>query len=363
MLGYAAVMSRPPEPPAVATGRPPGMLDVARLAGVSHQTVSRVLNDHPSVRPETRVRVETAIRELGYRRNSAARALATRRSSTVGLLTATSNRSGPVSTLVAVEQASRAAGLWVSVASLSVYDPVSVRSALDHFLDQGVDGIIVIAPVEEAVQVASAVAIDVPVVIVAPRVEPGSRALAVAVDQRRGARLVVGHLAELGHTRVAHVAGPPGWLDAIERETGWREELAARGLPASEPVGGDWTAASGYAAARHLHPSATAVFAANDQMALGLVRALVEQGRRVPQDVSVAGFDDIETAAFTLPPLTTVRQDFDALGLAAVRTLVARMAGEPAPPATLVEPVLQVRASTAVPPSRQPVPPGLDPGP
>jgi DNA-binding LacI/PurR family transcriptional regulator len=340
----------PDDPATGAGGRAPGMLDVARLAGVSHQTVSRVLNDHPSVRPETRVRVETAIRELGYRRNSAARALATRRSSTVGLLTSTSNRSGPVSTLVAVEQAARAAGLWVSVASLSGYDPESVRSALDHFLDQGVDGIVVIAPVEEAVQVASAVAVDVPMVIVAPRVEAGSRALAVAVDQRQGARLVVRHLAGLGHRRIAHVAGPPGWLDAIERENGWREELAAQGLAPPETVRGDWTAASGYAAARSLDPSATAVFAANDQMALGLVRALVEQGRRVPADVSVAGFDDIETAAFALPPLTTVRQDFAELGLAAVRTLVGRIAGEPAPPATLVEPSLQVRASTAPPP-------------
>src|SRR3954452_560660 len=203
-------MTRRPEP-TPGSDRPPGMLDVARIAGVSHQTVSRVLNDHPSVRPETRERVQEAIAQLGYRRNSAARALATRRSSTVGLLTATSNRSGPVSTLVAVEQASRAAGLWVSVASLSVYDPESVRSALDHFLDQGVDGIIVIAPVEEAVQVASAVAAEVPTVVVAPLLAPG--VLAVAVDQRRGARLVVAHLAELGHTRIAHLAGPPGWLD------------------------------------------------------------------------------------------------------------------------------------------------------
>jgi DNA-binding LacI/PurR family transcriptional regulator len=349
----------PDDPAGGATGRAPGMLDVARLAGVSHQTVSRVLNGHPSVRPETRVRVETAIRDLGYRRNSAARALATRRSSTVGLLTATSSRSGPVSTLVAVEQASRAAGLWVSVASLSVYDPESVRSALDHFLDQGVDGIIVIAPVEEAVAVASAVAVGVPMVIVAPRVEPSSRALAVAVDQRQGARLVVRHLAGLGHTRIAHLAGPPGWLDAIEREGGWREELAALGLPAPPTVGGDWTAASGYEAARALDPTATAVFASNDQMALGLVRALVEQGRRVPEDVSVAGFDDIETAGFALPPLTTVRQDFAELGRAAVRTLVGRMTGEPAPPATLVQPVLQVRASTAAPPSDRP---GNEPG-
>jgi DNA-binding LacI/PurR family transcriptional regulator len=327
------------------------MLDVARVAGVSHQTVSRVLNEHPSVRPETRARVLAAIAELGYRRNSAARALATKRSSTIGLLTATSSRSGPVSTLVAVEEACRSAGLWVSVASLSAYDLDSVRSALDHFLDQGVEGIIVIAPVEEAVQGALAVALEVPMVIVAPRVDPAGRTLAVGVDQRGGARLVVRHLVELGHTRIAHLAGPAGWLDAGERERGWREELAAWDLAPAELLAGDWTAASGFAAAARLDPATTAVFAANDQMALGLVRALVERGLRVPQDVSVAGFDDIETAAYTLPPLTTVRQDFGALGLAAVRALLGLLSGAEDQRGTLVEPVLLVRSSTAAPSS------------
>jgi DNA-binding LacI/PurR family transcriptional regulator len=335
-----------PDPPQGQGIRPPGMLDVARLAGVSHQTVSRVLNEHPSVRPETRARVQAAIAELGYRRNPAARALATNRSSTIGLLTATSSRSGPVSTLVAVEEASRAAGLWVSVASLRAYDPSSVRSALDHFLDQGVEGIIVIAPVEEAVQAALSVALDVPMVIVAPRVDRGDRTLAVGVDQRCGARLVVRHLAELGHIRIAHLGGPEGWLDAAERERGWRAELAAQGLAAAELLSGDWTAASGFAAAAGLHPATTAVFAANDQMAIGLVRALVERGIRIPQDVSVAGFDDIEIAGFALPPLTTVRQDFAALGLAAVRALLGLLSGGTIERETLIEPVLVVRAST-----------------
>ena len=325
------------------------MLDVARAAGVSHQTVSRVLNGHPSVRTETRARVEAAIEELGYRRNSAARALVTRRSSTIGLLTVTSSRSGPVSTLVAVERASRAAGLWVSLASLSDYDASAVRAALDHFLDQGVDGIIVIAPVEEAVHAAAAVAAAVPTVVVAPRLAPGARAAAVSVDQRRGARLAVAHLAELGHTRIAHLAGPAGWLDAAEREAGWRAELAGRDLAPAGLMTGDWTAASGYAAAADLEPTTTAVFASNDQMAIGLVRGLVERGLRVPQDVSVAGFDDIEVAGYALPPLTTVHQDFGELGRAALRTLLALIAGDAAEPATRVEPVLRVRASTASP--------------
>ena len=325
------------------------MLDVARLAGVSHQTVSRVLNASTSVRPETRAKVQAAIDTLGYRRNSAARALATNRSGTIGLLTATSHRSGPVSTLVAVEEASRAAGLYVSVVSLSVYDPVSVRRALDHFLDQGVEGIITIAPVRDAVRAASAVALDLPMVIVAPPVEPGDHPVHVAVDQRRGARLAVEHLVGLGHSVIAHLAGPGSWLDAAEREAGWRRALAEAGLPVGPLLPGDWSAASGYAAAQTLlaAPGPTAVFAANDLMAIGLVRGLTEGGLAVPAEVSVVGFDDIEVAGYALPPLTTVRQDFGALGRHAVRLLLAQLAGEQRPLSTLVDPALVVRSSTA----------------
>jgi len=340
-------MSRLSNTPGTA-GRAPGMLDVARLAGVSHQTVSRVLNDHPSVRPETRAKVQAAIRELGYRRNSAARALATARSSTIGLLAASSSRSGPVSTLVAVEEAARAAGMYVSVVGLSVYDPSSVRDALDHFLDQGVEGLIAIAPVRDAVQAAAAVALDLPVVVVAPTVADG-RSLHVAVDQRQGARAAVRHLLELGHTRIAHVAGPPAWLDAAERAAGWRDELAAAGLALGPILAGDWTAAGGYAAGGRLlaEPGPTAVFAANDLTALGLVRAVSEGGLQVPEDLSVVGFDDIEVAAYARPPLTTVRQDFGELGRAAVRLLLGRLAGEQQPTTTFLAPELRRRASTA----------------
>lgn len=328
--------------------RAPGMQDVARLAGVSHQTVSRVLNDHPSVRPETRERVQAAIGSLGYRRNSAARALATNRSSTLGLLAASSSRSGPVSTLVAVEEASRAAGMYVNVTSLSVYDPASVRAALDHFLDQAVEGVIAIAPVQAAVDAATAGAHDLPTVIVAPPGPTGEASLHVAVDQRRGARLAVRHLVGLGHRSIAHLGGPPAWLDATERAAGWREELAASGLLAAEVLSGDWTAASGFAAAQTwLADGPTAVFAANDLMALGLVRGLTERGLRVPADVSVVGFDDLEVTGFSLPPLTTVRQDFSELGREAVRVLLSRLAGEQPEAPTLIAPELVVRASTA----------------
>lgn len=328
--------------------RAPGMQDVARLAGVSHQTVSRVLNDHPSVRAETRAKVQAAIGSLGYRRNSAARALATNRSGTIGLLATTSNLGGPVSTLVAVAEASRAAGLYVSVVSLGLYDPASVHAALDHFLDQGVEGIIAIAPVDAAVRAAASVALDLPMVIMAPPL-PTNRGVHVAVDQRQGARIAVRHLVEQGHRTIGHLAGPPEWLDACERLAGWRSELESHGLDAPGPLAGDWTAASGYAAATRLPDEVTAVFAANDLMALGLIRGLTECGRRVPDDVSVVGFDDIDAAGYVLPPLTTVRQDFGALGRAAVELLRRRLAGEDPPPATLIEPELVVRASAASP--------------
>jgi DNA-binding LacI/PurR family transcriptional regulator len=300
------------------------------------------------VRPETRERVQAAIRALGYRRNSAARALARNRSSTLGLLAASSSRGGPVSTLVAVEEASRAAGMYVNVTSLSVYDPGSVRAALDHFLDQAVEGLIAIAPVQAAVDAAAAGARDLPTVVVAPPGPAGDAALHVCVDQRQGARLAVRHLVGLGHRRIVHLGGPPAWLDAAERAAGWRDELAAAGLPVGELLPGDWSAASGFAAAQSWPADGpTAVFAANDLMALGLVRGLTERGLRVPADVSVVGFDDLEVTGFSLPPLTTVRQDFADLGRAAVRVLLARLAGHPPEGPTLIEPELVLRASTA----------------
>jgi DNA-binding LacI/PurR family transcriptional regulator len=186
-------------------------------------------------------------------------------------------------------------------------------------------------------------------VIVAPPVEPGDHPVHVAVDQRRGARLAVEHLVGLGHSAIAHLAGPGSWLDAAEREAGWRRALAEAGLPVGPLLPGDWSAASGYAAAQTLlaAPGPTAVFAANDLMAIGLVRGLTEGGLAVPAEVSVVGFDDIEVAGYALPPLTTVRQDFGALGRHAVRLLLAQLAGEERPLSTLVDPALVVRSSTA----------------
>jgi DNA-binding LacI/PurR family transcriptional regulator len=338
----------------VGAPRPPGMQDVARVAGVSHQTVSRVLNGHPRVRQETRDRVLAVIAELGYRRNSAARALVTSRSGTIGLLTPRSILYGPVSTLISVEEAARSAGLYVSVASLREYDEESVTAALDHFMDQGVEAIIVIAPVPEAVRVASALASQVPMVLIAADTPSGPGFQTASVDQELGARLATRHLIELGHTDVAHVSGPPDWLDARARQRGWERELREAALVPRPPLDGGWTPEGGYEAAERLlsEQPPTAVFAANDLMALGLVRAFTDAGLQVPNDISVVGFDDIAGASHYLPPLTTVRQDFAALGELCVRLLMGRLAEEETPSTLVMAPELVVRSS-ATKPTRQ----------
>lgn len=330
--------------------RPPGMHDVARAAGVSHQTVSRVLNAHPRVRPETRARVLAVISDLGYRRNPAARALVTSRSRTIGVLTPRSALYGPVSTLIAVEVAARAVGLFVSVASVQDYDESAVTAALDHFLDQGVEGIIVLAPLPEAVRVAAGMATRVPIVLVAADTPHGPGVETASVDQELGGRLATRYLIELGHTDIAHLSGPRGWLDAAGRHRGWEQELREAGLPGHRMEEGDWTADSGYAAGERWLSEGlpSAVFAANDLMALGLVRAFTDAGLDVPTDVSVVGFDDIEGSAHFLPPLTTVRQDLGALGRRSVELLLDARVAAPSSSPTVLAPELVVRSSAAV---------------
>jgi DNA-binding LacI/PurR family transcriptional regulator len=332
--------------------RPPGMHDVARAAGVSHQTVSRVLNNHPSVRPETRERVQAAISTLGYRRNPIARALVTRRTHTIGVLAPASHLFGPASLVIAVEQAARSHGWYVSLASLSDFDSASVETAIEHFLGQQVDGLVVVAPVPSAVEACSAAALGVPTVLVATDAEPSPAYDVVAIDQEQGGRLAVRHLLGLGHPTVAHLAGPVDWLDAAARLRGWRSELAGAGVAAPEVLAGDWSAASGYRVGQRLVASGelpSAVFAANDLMAIGLIRALVEAGVSVPGQTSVVGFDDIDAAAYTLPPLTTVRQDLVTLGRTGVERLLVRIDGAE-PGDTLRQPPELVPRASAAPP-------------
>lgn len=329
--------------------RPPTLSDVAKLADVSHQTVSRVLNDHPRVRPETRQRVLDAITALGYRRNSAARTLVTRRSGIIGVVTSGSALFGPTSTLIAIEGAARDAGLYVSVATVAKWQADSVSTVLEHFMSHGVDGVVVIAAHDDAVEAVRGFREPVPIVMVGPKGLPAPL-LSVAVDQYTGARMAVRHLVGLGHREVLHLAGPSDWLDARARVRGWRAELVASGLTATMLVPGDWSADRGYEVGKELMAGdlPTAVFAANDQLALGLLRAFAEGGVRVPDDVSVVGFDDVDGSANFYPPLTTIRQEFGPLGRRCMEQLLASIAGEQVKP-ELIQPSIVVRASSGPP--------------
>lgn len=333
--------------------RAPVMHDVARLAGVSHQTVSRVLNDRPNVREPTRRRVQAAIAELGYRPNAAARTLVTSRSRTVGVVAAGTTLFGPASILLSVEQAARARGYAVNVAPLAEMTVEELNDAFSHLADLRVAGIIVIAPQQAAADAVLRLPASVPVVTVTGGL--GAQLPIVRVDQREGARLMTAHLLDLGHRTVHHLSGPAGWLEAEERVLGWRSALLQAGRRVPEVLSGDWSARSGHEHGRALagDPTVTAVFAANDQMALGLVRALAEVGLSVPDDVSVGGFDDVPEAEFYGPGLTSVRQGFGELGELGVDTLVRLLDGEPVElgrvPGRTVAPVLVVRRSTAAP--------------
>ncbi|MET7331503.1 LacI family DNA-binding transcriptional regulator [Nonomuraea sp. NPDC005650] len=322
-------------------------MDVAVLAGVSAMTVSRVLNAPDRVRAETRARVLAAVQELDYRPNQAARQLVTGRSGVLGVVSIDTTLYGPASTLYCIEQAARNAGFNVSIASLPSLSRRSMEEGVERLRDQAVDGVIIVAPHESAADGLRHLPAEMPVVAV----DAGDDIpVPVAkVDQRTGAVRATRHLLSLGHRTVWHVAGPADWLDANGRIEGWRSVLESADRPVPEVLRGDWSSRSGYQLGQQLarDPEVTAVFVANDQMALGVLRALREAGRRVPEDVSVAGFDDIPESAYFWPPLTTVRQDFGEVGRHAFHLLLDRMAGAEADARRLVEPELVVRESTA----------------
>lgn len=329
------------------TQRRVAMADVAARAGVSGQTVSRVVNGSPRVDPATRARVEAAMADLGYRPHRAARALRTGRSQTIGLLVSTLATVGNFRMLQAVADAATARGYAVTVVTAG--GAASLDEAFERLREQGADGAIVL---NEASALAADAEPPAGLRLVVVDAEPRGRLAIVQADHFAGAALATRHLLGLGHRGVVHLAGPSSSFAAAERERGWRAALAAAGAPASEPLRGDWSSESGYGAGRRVPADATAVFAANDQMALGLLRALADAGRRVPEDVSVVGFDDIADAGQFRPPLTTVRQDFDVLGEHAVAALVRGIESEApagAPGVDTVPTSLVVRASTAPP--------------
>jgi len=276
----------------------------------------------------------------------AARTLATSRSRAIGVLAPAVTDYGPTSTVQGIEFAARAAD-YHSLVTTAADDRDSIVSGLGFLLDQAVEALVVIAPQQRVLAALREFDIRVPIATL-QAVELGA-GTAVSVDQSAGARLVMTHLLGLGHRRIQHLAGPLDFFEAAARNAAYQQALESAGLPRPQNLPGDWTAEAGYQAASRLAPETTAVFSANDQMALGLVHGLVDLGRRVPHDVSVVGFDDVPEAKFYLPALTTVRQDFEQIGRVAVESLIRQIEGAPAEHVAPLEARLIVRDSTAPP--------------
>ena len=338
-----------------ATGEPlrrrgASQADVARIAGVSGQTVSRVANGAPNVDAATRERVLSAMREVGYRPNQAARALRSGRFQSIGVIAFELSSVGTTHTLDAIAAAATKSGYAVNLLPVLDVTKDAVEAAFDRLGEQTVDGIIIQIEAHLLDEVEILLPEGLPVVVVDSSAHYDYPI--IDTDQAQGARLATEHLLDLGHETVWHVSGPERSFAADRRRKSWEQTLRARGCTPPPVLAGDWSADSGYDAGLRLADDAevTAVFAANDQMALGLLHALHERGRPVPDDVSVVGFDDMGEAAHFWPPLTTVHQSFAEVGRRSVDALIREIqSGVHEHQEVLVPTELVVRGSTAPP--------------
>lgn len=323
------------------------MEDVAREAGVSGQTVSRVVNNRGYVGAATRERVNDAMQRLGYRPNSAARALRSGRFRAIGVIMFSFSSYGNQRTLDAIAVRASQAGYALTLIPVESSARATVNGAFRRLEEHAVDGIVIVIEAHQLDESDIEIPAGLPVVFVDSS-RAGTRPY-VDTDQGQGARLATEHLLSLGHDTVWHVTGPAKSYSAERRRQAWQETLEARGRTVPPVIAGDWSAASGYEAGVRLagEPGVTAVFAANDQMAIGMVRAFREAGLDVPADISVVGFDGLPEAAQLWPPLTTVLQHPERVGALAVDTLLAELDGEEFGQAPLVATELVVRASTA----------------
>lgn len=331
----------------------PSMVDVAAVAGVSPITVSRVANGSPAVVEETRARVLAAMAQLGYRPNTAARALATGRFGTIGIIGFTLTTYGNTRTIAATANAAADKGYLVTLLTTAPREG-DIRGAYARLREQAVDGVIVLADEELLDAHGYTFPPGVPVVLASGG---ASQYHGVDSDQFQGGRQATEFLLSLGHSTVSHVSGPTTFFSAVARRDGWRAALREAGVRPPRVLVGDWTSHSGYLHGQRLaaDPKVTAVFVGNDQMAMGVMRAMHEAGRDVPGEVSVVGFDDMEDSDSFWPPLTTIRQRFDMVGRVCVDTLLREMRGEPVDGfgRHLVPTELVIRQSAAPPPRRR----------
>ncbi|MEZ4771090.1 MAG: LacI family DNA-binding transcriptional regulator [Caldilineales bacterium] len=331
---------------------------VAEEAGVSIQTVSRVLNDMPHVAPETRDRVLQVIERLQYRPSALARSLINQRSMMLGVITAGLTYIGPSRSLDGIASKAEAEGYSVLLNELPTFDTNDTRSILHGMLARQVDGVIWAVP--EAGNNREWVLeqlpdLHVPIVFLTMHPQPGLPI--AAIDSRAGGRLAVEHLLQQGFRHIGHVAGPLVWWEARERKAAWEETLRAAGMAVEDRMWteGNWSSKSGELAAWRLleqYPEMDAVFVANDQMALSMLSVARAKGRSVPRDLAVVGFDGLPESAYFSPPLTTVFQDLHELGCRAVQQLIgmidsSRNSVAHEPVTTWLQPELLVRESTS----------------
>ena len=322
--------------------------DVARLCGVSHQTVSRVINEHPNVAPKTRKRVLEVIKELGYQPNRAARRLVTGISNSIGLVSYGTSHYGPSRMFNSIDKALRNKDIGLVTAHLRDMTLDELERAVQYLKSQLVDGLILITPLDIDLDILRSLCQPLPFVTL--DVKARNHFPSIAIDQYYGAQQATLHLLELGHSQIAHISGPLHWTDAKLRQQGWHDTLTAANVKLENrlQIESDWTAQGGFHACMQLLDQApfSALFAGNDQMALGAIHALYERGLSVPHDISVVGFDDIPEAAFFYPPLSTVQQNFTELGQKSVAYLLELLAQKEPAPEKPISPTLILRKST-----------------
>jgi DNA-binding LacI/PurR family transcriptional regulator len=325
--------------------------DVARLAGVSQKTVSRVFRGEQHVSEDTRQRVLAAADKLDYRLNFAARTLSSGRTQNIGIVASGTTFYGPATIFTNTERQARNAGYSLQIVFTAEGDAGGVDSAIDALSERGVDGIVILEPIDEGGQ---GITVDVPLLVFGETNQYRAPKVVYAND---GAALMAqaatNYLLNLGHATVHHIAGPQNWYTSQERLAGWKSALEARGVTTPIPLVGDWTAASGYEAGRKLaaDDSVTAVFSANDDMAIGLIHALRESGRQVPGDVSVVGLDDSPISAYVTPPLTTLNNRLADYATRAFAELVKMIETDHTGPTRIVAEVSEVtERESAAPP-------------
>lgn len=330
--------------------RPPSITDVARLAGVSVSTVSRVLNDPESVAPRRRQSVQEVMDQLRFRPSVAARTLATGRSRTIAIVVSDTTKYGYTTAIQGVEEAARRSGFATIISVVDTDDAEHARAAVDVIVGQSVAGVVGLAFDTTVAATLHDIPHHVPMAVVSVSGAGPSERPSLHIDDALGTLRATAHLLSLGHRTVHYFMIENSHFRDTGRISGWRNALLAHGVEPPEPLTTGWAPEDAYRVAReHVRPETTAILCHNDEIAMGVISALEDMGRRVPTDVSVIGVDDHPLGRVWRPRLTTVRIDFFSLGSQVFALLKASLEQGAAPVHETVEPLFIVRASTAPP--------------